>query len=296
MNFFFFKCNQLKIKIHLSLNSMGCLKLDYYEDLQVRTCVPMLSHEAKVVLCWLSVDPLAEKYPSHSPYSFVFNNPMRFTDPTGMAPDDIIIKGALAQKALAELQKSVGNGITLALDNSGKVSYTSNSQGTLTNNATEVSKIINDHSITVNVTASESVTTSTGYQMIGGSFMGNTVTTSPTGNTVEANQEINPRVLGVFADANNKPGEGVLHEVTEGYQGALLSQKSGVSSPVDGQPNSVYTDAHKNATPQPGPINARYFNSAGMVIMGAQLPGVTQPAGTVKAQYYSNGQYLQENK
>ena len=36
---------------------MGCLKLDYYEDLQVRTCVPMLSGEAKVVQLWLSIDP-----------------------------------------------------------------------------------------------------------------------------------------------------------------------------------------------------------------------------------------------
>jgi hypothetical protein len=72
------------------LNSMGCLKLDYYEDLQVRTCVPMLSHEPKMVLCWLSVDPLAEEFPEHSPYCFVMNNPLRLTDPTGMAPEDII--------------------------------------------------------------------------------------------------------------------------------------------------------------------------------------------------------------
>ncbi|MBE0393813.1 hypothetical protein BJQ96_03686 [Flavobacterium sp. PL0002] len=39
---------------------------------------------------WLSVDPLAEKFSNQSPYSFCFNNPIRYTDPTGMAPDDFV--------------------------------------------------------------------------------------------------------------------------------------------------------------------------------------------------------------
>ncbi|MDQ7917833.1 RHS repeat-associated core domain-containing protein [Mesonia sp. MT50] len=33
---------------------------------------------------WLSVDPMAEKYPSWSPYSYTLNNPVIYTDPTGM--------------------------------------------------------------------------------------------------------------------------------------------------------------------------------------------------------------------
>ncbi len=32
---------------------------------------------------WLSVDRLAAKYPSHSPYNFVLNNPINFIDPNG---------------------------------------------------------------------------------------------------------------------------------------------------------------------------------------------------------------------
>lgn len=37
---------------------------------------------------WLSVDPLAEEFPSWSPYNFVMNNPLRFIDPDGRAPLD----------------------------------------------------------------------------------------------------------------------------------------------------------------------------------------------------------------
>jgi hypothetical protein len=36
---------------------------------------------------WLSVDPLAELFPGHSPYEYCFNNPINLTDPTGMSPE-----------------------------------------------------------------------------------------------------------------------------------------------------------------------------------------------------------------
>lgn len=38
-----------------------------------------------------TIDPLAEKYPSISPYAYCNNNPIKFVDPTGMAPDSVIV-------------------------------------------------------------------------------------------------------------------------------------------------------------------------------------------------------------
>ncbi|MGJ3235689.1 RHS repeat domain-containing protein [Marivirga sp.] len=35
----------------------------------------------------LSIDPLADMMTSHNPYHYTYNNPLNFTDPTGMAPE-----------------------------------------------------------------------------------------------------------------------------------------------------------------------------------------------------------------
>lgn len=37
---------------------------------------------------WLSVDPLAEKFPNWNPYNYVMQNPINLTDPTGMEPEE----------------------------------------------------------------------------------------------------------------------------------------------------------------------------------------------------------------
>ena len=54
---------------------------------------------------WLAVDPMADKYPSMSPYTYCANNPVKLVDPNGMqweTPEDESIAKSLISKAKSQ--------------------------------------------------------------------------------------------------------------------------------------------------------------------------------------------------
>ena len=64
---------------------------------------------------WLSVDPMADKYPSLSPYNYCAWNPVKLVDSNGEEPDNWIVDittGETSSKASAENRVTViGNGV-----------------------------------------------------------------------------------------------------------------------------------------------------------------------------------------
>lgn len=63
--------------------------------------------EADQLLRWLSVDPLAQKFPSHSPYNFVTNNPINAIDPDGR--DVIVLNNPNGASGYGHMAMLVGN-------------------------------------------------------------------------------------------------------------------------------------------------------------------------------------------
>jgi hypothetical protein len=157
------------------------------------------------------------------------DNPIRFCDPDGMSPE-LFIKGESAAAATAQLQQSTN--LTIARDSeTGKISATGEAKSS---DDKKLQAILNSTEITVNVTATSSNEISSGVKFIGGAFMGNEVSlesmsivegtkpynpTDITVATVSTQQVVNPNNLEQMDTYYGTPGAGMLHEVTESFEG-----------------------------------------------------------------------------
>jgi len=210
-----------------------------------------------------TLDRYKENFNSWSPYHYANNNPILNIDIMG---DSTVVSGAESAAAVQQLQDATSTELTISQNTSGTLNVTHTGMGPISPDAQQVLDAANSSTITVNVVAENTKITSTGNLYIGGAFMGNTVTQTANGNTVVASQEVNPQVLGAMSSAHGKPGADMMHEVTEAYQGAEMSQTSGVSSPMSNQPGSVYKQAHNSATPQSGAVYETVYDANNKVI------------------------------
>ncbi|MFC6245238.1 hypothetical protein [Flavobacterium psychroterrae] len=175
---------------------------------------------------------------------------MRFIDPGGMGPNDVIINGTKEnqQKAFEQLQKSVGSQLSLSMNDKGKVSYSQNSTGPLNEGASKLTQAIDDHSVVANINSTDNLVSSVTGSLLQGEFQGNTL--DVISGVATAQQEMNVNVLERADNVKGTPGENVLHETIEAYGGAKINQRDNIGivpAAMIGIPNNVYNEAHQNS-------------------------------------------------
>ena len=65
-------------------------------------------YDSDLMTAWLSVDPLADKYPGLSPYAYCAWNPIKLKDPDGEAPVKAFVTAAKLVKKAYNIYKKTG--------------------------------------------------------------------------------------------------------------------------------------------------------------------------------------------
>ena len=216
---------------------------------------------------WISVDPLADKYPNLSPYTYCADNPVRLVDPEGR---DVYFVGDDNDRAIEHLQNH---------NEEGKLEYAGTPK-------TKIDKMlvaaIDDEDISVFITTDKSNSFGGISSETGGAYMGNFFENGK----VCTDQYVCPSMLEKFDKSvgDNKPGLTMIHELAESYYGGKIALERKHSSPHAGISGSTYNEAHLLA-------NQIVIGNKGPVYLSININGSYLPQTKSSYSKCSNGKF-----
>ena len=155
---------------------------------------------------WLSVDPMASKYPSLSAYTYCANNPVKLVDPDG---EEVWLNGDENSKAAAFKSMQEGTHLLLTMGKDGRIT----AEGDPISDADYLLlDAINDNSVKVNIECNRNGDA--------GEYHGTTY--DKINSTATSTNLVNMFEMAEL-EKDAPVGSGIIHEVTEGYYAGLIA-------------------------------------------------------------------------
>ena len=233
---------------------------------------------------WLSVDPLADKYPTLSAYVYTANNPIMLVDPNGR---DIYVTGEGSTNVIEKIQSKTKLNVVYD-QHTGRVTFEGRARKKQDKMLVQMA---NDKNVDVNIEAvmnTEVIPGSNGQEKFsGGAHLG----TSFDGNCASSKQIINADVLQGLTAHFEGEFDFLMHEVFVAYGAGKAAYSKGIVSGFSRDINNYEAGkgfASKSGFPQAPPDimhrNLRDRNDEFIYIQQYNRPGFTPIApGKVNA-------------
>ena len=204
---------------------------------------------------FLSVDPMADKYPSISPYAYCAWNPVKLVDPDG---DSLKLVGdeKYYAKAIEQMEKQTNN-LSFYVNNRGIVLFNGEAK---TESEKYMINILSDPEVIVNLSVQgNNYIPKKINNKYGTAFMGNEIRDN---GIVDAFQSINVNLSEKYDKLCKNPGNMIWHEISEAYEGGHISLLYNTNAGVayTNETNHIYETAHNKAGYYfPGNITSDHF-------------------------------------
>ena len=225
------------------------------------------------VSVWLSVDPMREKYPYQSPYTYCGWSPIKIMDPNGTS-EIVVLTGDenAKQETKNQMNRGFSEGFKVDYDNNGKMNYQGTAQ---TKEEKDLVTAIDDPNRQVSLKCTYDNFVSEPYsditvELTVGAYFGN----SQYEDFTSAFQVYNPEQANIFATNGGCPASvSSVHEILEAYTGMKDSPNINLGNSTKFDFDNAQSSAHSIVANRSAQFR-KYQNE------GSHLRNLDDPIGT----------------